>query len=121
VNRTWLWLFWLWTILLFTLTSLPHLDIPVTDKIGVDKLEHLFFYGLFGFLFLKWRGLSTRALGILLVMTLIIPPLDEIHQLWIPGRNCSALDMAADVIGMCLVMSWGWVRLRRTPRSQRAD
>ncbi len=95
-----------WMVLL-TATSLPSQDLP---KVGVsDKIEHFSAYLILAVLLnltllvqnkfetlRKYPSLST--LTIIAFYALI----DELHQLFIPGRDCEALDWVADFIGAIL-------------------
>lgn len=95
-----------WLVLL-TATSLPSKDLPNT---GVsDKIEHFSAYLILAVLLnltlvvqnkfetlKKYPSLST--LTIIAFYALI----DELHQLYIPGRDCEALDWVADFIGAIL-------------------
>ena len=94
----------LYWILLLIATSLPAKDMP---PVGIyDKIEHFggffilsvllslsFLYQNKYPLFKKYFWLS----GFLLVC--LYAGLDEIHQLFIPGRDCDILDWTADAIG----------------------
>ena len=92
-----------WLILL-VLTTLPGKDLP---KTGInDKIEHLSAYFLLGILlslallfqnkFLKIKKYFTLFTGLFIGL---YAALDEIHQLFVPGRDCDILDWTADMIG----------------------
>ena len=91
-----------WMGITFVLTSIPNLafEVPVS---GGDKLEHLAFYGVMGFLFAMWRRECGAPFGKAFVHALLVTAaagcLDELHQVWIPGRYADTLDWLADVGG----------------------
>lgn len=87
------------------LTSYPKLQSPVNDSLNVDKLAHCFIYFVYGLLFLKMHGkqLTRKIFTRLLLLALIVPLLDEIHQIPIPGRSFSGWDILADLFGLSLV------------------
>jgi len=92
-----------WLILL-VLTTLPGNDLP---KTGInDKIEHFTAYFLLGILlslallfqnkFLKIKKYFTLYSGLFIGL---YAALDEIHQLFVPGRECNIMDWTADMIG----------------------
>ena len=95
-----------WGLFLLTLTSWPSPpEVPVVSSIpNFDKLVHAVLYGVEGFLLyfaIRWKGPERfswkRALLVGLVM-MVWGSLDEIHQLWIPGRSCEVADAVTDTI-----------------------
>lgn len=84
-----------------------------TDLDGVpgqwDKLAHVGAYTVLGVLALRafHGGLNSLerwpTVGAL-VLTVTYGVLDELHQGFVPGRDASGLDWAADVLGACLAM-----------------
>jgi VanZ family protein len=97
-------LYWL---LILTLTSLPGVDVPNIHL--NDKIEHLLAYGGLGFLL----NLSLRIQNKFTIVkkypawfsVLIVSAygaLDELHQLFIPGRSCDILDWTADTVGVII-------------------
>ena len=95
-------LYWL---ALFIGTTLPTDEIPQMFKTQ-DKIEH--FLGYFGLAVLVnlWMHFQTKLdflkrkahIFSFLVVT-CYAAIDEIHQLFIPGRDCDILDWTADSIG----------------------
>ena len=92
-----------WGIIL-TLTSLPGDDLP--DVKISDKIEHfLAFWGLAVLLKLtltlqdKYQKLKKYSALFTLLIVGVYAALDEIHQLFIPGRDCQFLDWVADFTG----------------------
>ena len=93
-----------WGLFLFALTSWPSPpEIPgVTSIPNFDKFCHTVLYGVMGFLLyfaMRWPERPKSALlaacfigGALAVFG----TLDEIHQIWIPGRSMEGLDAVAD-------------------------
>lgn len=87
-----------YVFLIFLLSSFPKL--PTVEKPGIDKVEHAIEYSILGFLFLSC--FERRDKKIILIAILIVSlygVMDEFHQYFVPGRDCSVLDMAADFIG----------------------
>jgi VanZ family protein len=91
-------------LLLFTLTTLPTKSMPA---IGVsDKIEHLLAYFVLSFLLFLTLLFQKQSLFLkkyALLFTFIIVffygVVDEVHQLFIPGRSCELFDFTADIIG----------------------
>lgn len=97
-----------WTVLL-GLTSLPGQDLP---KTGInDKIEHFSAYFLLGLLLsltLLFQNKFLKIKRYFAFFTIFIiglyAALDEIHQLFVPGRDCDFFDWTADMIGASLAI-----------------
>ena len=98
----------LYSLLIFGISSIPQTKLPRLDILNFDKLNHLIeyiFYAMTLFLaysnaksekIVKYAGLLTILTGLLFGIT------DEIHQIFVPGREFSMLDYAADTLGILL-------------------
>lgn len=96
----------LYSILIFFLSSLPQSEIPHVRIIGFDKFLHFTEYLLYGMtlmlaytrakspLVLKNAFTASVITGILYAVS------DEIHQLFVVGRDCSIGDFSADALGV---------------------
>lgn len=105
-------LFVMWSITLFTLTSIPKLSTPSTGILEIDKIAHFVVYLIFAFLLVKILNKDKRSLlRILIVAALIIPLIDELHQIPIPGREFSIYDIIADMAGFAVIIFF--VRAKR--------
>ena len=95
-------IYWL---ILFVATTLPAQDLP---KTGVgDKIEHFLAYLILAVLLNltlmfqnKYSTLKNKAWLYTLIFSLIYGGLDEIHQVFIPGRDCDILDWISDSSGV---------------------
>jgi VanZ family protein len=109
-----------WAAVIFTLSSFSTLPEPPTGI--TDKHAHLGAYGLLAATLL-W-GLTDRAparttwtaVAIAVVAATLYGVSDEFHQSFVPGREVSALDLAADAAGAVLVAvalrAWAIIRAR---------
>lgn len=65
-----------------------------------------------------WRGVTARVCVAAAVIAALYGVTDELHQLFVPGRQADVLDVAADSIGATIaaVLAGGWrlVARRRT-------
>ncbi len=95
----------LWAALILVLTSIPNLDVGGAGFPGADKLVHGSLYLVFAWLVARAVG-PRNGRGAQLVQTVAIvalfAALDELHQLWVPGRTADLLDWGADVLGALL-------------------
>ncbi|MCB5251290.1 MAG: VanZ family protein [Candidatus Cloacimonadales bacterium] len=111
--------FWIWAILIFAVSSYPNLKSPVklSEKISWDKIAHFTEYLILAFLYYKYRFLSGLQINKiqkqLFYMLLIIPVFDELHQLLIPGRSFSFLDILADMMGFATIILYLNYRKKR--------
>lgn len=114
-----------WALFLLTLTSWPSPpEVPLISGIpNYDKLIHCFLYGVEGFLLyfsVAWppqsRSAWLRVLAIAGALA-VWGTLDEIHQIWIPGRSMEASDALADTAGGFLgaVIASAWPRRKPQP------
>ena len=94
------------------ITSLPGSDVPISIDHPWDWCIHATMYGGLSFLIVRavtrsgwtkrhlvWWALALSAYG----------ALDELHQLFIPGRDASAMDWMFDTTGVVaglLIGSW---------------
>ena len=96
-------------IVLFVLTSLPSSS---AITVGVsDKIEHFGAYGLLSvFLYLKlfFQNKYELLKRFPALFTIFIASfygfLDEIHQLFVPGRSAELLDWLADFVGSVIAV-----------------
>jgi VanZ family protein len=90
-----------WAVLIMIVSSIPYLGPPPIQFTYVDKVEHFIEYAILGALFAF--GLSKSRKGPVFLTVLLICAaygiFDELHQLFIPGRNCDPFDAAADILG----------------------
>ena len=95
-------IYWL---ILFILTTLPSGSAPDMIKVS-DKLKHFSAYGLLAFLLSltlhfqdKYDYLRQHNFLITVLIIAFYGFIDELHQAFIPGRNCEFLDWIADTLG----------------------
>ncbi len=93
----------LWMAFLYIMSSIPQVA-SYNTFYGQDKIEHIIAFGVLGFLLS--RGFQPHFPGkrfrVVLLVTLIIAiygALDEFHQMFVPGRTASVMDLIADMIG----------------------
>ena len=91
--------------IIFFLSSRP-LDLGVSFP-GFDKLAHGAAYGILGFLlalgfFRTLRAPLKTIIGGVFSAGVLLGILDEVHQIFVPGRNADARDAAADAAGVIL-------------------
>ena len=109
----------LYSGMIFAVSSWPNLQTPSLGKIPVDKVCHIFEYGLYGFLVARALEGSksdwpSRTILFLTVMISFFYGLsDEFHQMFVPGRTSSLSDLMADVIGAFI---GGKIYFRRVSR-----
>jgi VanZ family protein len=90
-----------WAVLIMIVSSIPYLGPPPIQFTYVDKVEHFSEYAILRALFAF--GLSKSRKGPVFLTVLLICAaygiFDELHQLFIPGRDCDPFDAAADILG----------------------
>jgi len=100
----------LWIALQVTLTSLPGKAIPVPLPHPLDWMGHMTLYGGIGVLVARVAALRKWPLRWLVWAGLLLSvwgALDELHQLFIPGRSCEVDDWVADTLGGALGLYLG--------------
>jgi VanZ family protein len=111
----------LWAAMIFALSSTAKLPAPPAGL--TDKHAHLVTYGMLAAL-LVW-GLTDRSLArttwataaAAVALAALFGASDEWHQSFVPGREVSALDLAADITGAAIaavaLRAWAIIRARR--------
>ncbi|MDY6915888.1 MAG: VanZ family protein [Candidatus Cloacimonadota bacterium] len=94
-------LFYIWLAAIFVVTSFPTSALPSDKIMGIDKLGHFGVYLILAFLMLKKDNSILRRKHYLLA--LIIPVIDEVHQIFIPGRYFDLFDLIADFLGFTVI------------------
>lgn len=87
----------LWMVVIFILSSIPGSVFPKIPFPGFDKLVHLMEYGILGFL---WAKAFNSKITLTILIGIIFGIFDEIHQIFIPFREFSILDLLFDGIGV---------------------
>ena len=91
-----------WIAIQLTLTSLPGAAIPVSVNHPLDWVGHFGLYAGLGALVARvasLHGWQPRRLLIAAALISLGAALDELHQVFIPGRDAEFFDWAADTIG----------------------
>ncbi len=109
----------LWIAVIFLASSVP--DMPGGEydfPEGTDKVVHFFEY--FVLSLLLYRGIKDKAAGdrrlllaSIVVIGLVVACLDEFYQFFVPGRDSSIKDLAADLAGVLAGVLLGLFRRGR--------
>jgi len=104
-------LFWVWGLIIFILSSLPNIpkqEIDIWDEpFRLDYLEHFGVFAIWASLFVIWRMKDIGSFSMknhlwFMMGTILFAALDEIHQIWIPGRTFNPLDLIYNVLGLLM-------------------
>ena len=102
-------LFWIWGFIILILSLLP--NIP-TQQVNIwnelfrlDYLEHFGVFAILGGFFVVWRMKPIGRFSVnnniwAIIAMLIFAAIDEIHQIWIPGRAFNPLDLIYNIAGL---------------------
>ena len=94
--------FFSWLFVLLFITSYPKPELGLPSNLPWDKLIHFCLYAPFAFLGLYFSTKLERGRRAFLIFLLLWPLLDELHQIPIPGRGASIMDLVADYVGMAV-------------------
>ncbi len=84
----------LWALIIFSISSLPHEEKEKGLKYGMDKVIHFSIYSYLGYL-------SSKVFGVYgAVGAAMFAVADEMHQMVIPGREASIIDLLANLSGV---------------------
>jgi VanZ family protein len=108
-----------WCLGIFLLSAIPRVPAVLTP-FQVDKIAHAVIYGVL--CFLVWRAfffqshsifLRRHALMASVLFSCVYGVLDEIHQLYVPGRSSDPFDVVADGTGALVCVALLVWRTRR--------
>jgi hypothetical protein len=99
-----------WATAIFIQSSLSYINAPDLGFNLQDKLYHAIEYAIFGFLLRRALVFQTNQfirdnaswLTILIGATYAVS--DEIHQFFVPGRSSDIGDVAADIVGILIII-----------------
>ncbi len=105
-TKTYRFLFYFWLVIIFILTSYPTLP-PLHDKlVSFDKIGHFVIYSILAFFYMKkeQRNNISETFKKVLLLAIFLPIIDELHQIPIPGRDFSFLDIIADYCEFLMII-----------------
>jgi len=107
----------LWAAVIFAFSSVPDLGTGLgTWDLVLRKLAHAAEFAVLGALLLR----ATDRAGLAFALGTLYAVSDELHQVFVPGRMGSPLDIAIDIVGVaCGVLLWQ--RAARSTASARSS
>ena len=87
-----------WMALIFMGSSTPQADVPKQVS-QVAKVLHLIEYAVLGFVVLPFVSRSKSPWAYAVAVCFAYAASDELHQLFVPGRNGMATDVLIDTVG----------------------
>jgi VanZ family protein len=95
-----------YALAVFVLSSIPSLKGPDLGFALQDKVLHMLEFGVFGLLLQRsifhHHSIQVKRIVLVLILGIGYGGLDEIHQLFISGREASLGDFLADGVGIVL-------------------
>jgi VanZ family protein len=95
----------LWLLVIFGLSSIPNNFEPSDSSIPADKIAHAIEFAVLA-LIIAWMLLTrmpgvtpVAVVGATVCLASLYGVTDEFHQYVVPGRDVSAPDLAADIVG----------------------
>ena len=110
----------LWLGIIFSLSSLPASKTPELPFPHLDKIVHVIEFAILGMFTMRAFNSLTklRSIKVKICLSVSICVIwaisDELHQLYVPGRQADFFDFIADVLGVCLAL---WLFSRYTANS----
>jgi len=108
-------------VTIFVLSSIGQEDMPEIVEKFSDKFLHFGVFGLLGVLMVRGfrvsriAWLKTYAAGWTVIFCSLYGILDELHQLLVPGRQCSMTDWLADTGGsLMLILLFSWYSRKKS-------
>ncbi len=107
----------LWALMIFLFSHVPHLESGLPQDFVLRKIAHMAEFAILAFL--VWRALLVRRQDRLFLritaclLALAYAGSDEVHQLFIPGREGSLRDIMIDGGG---ILAWLFLSLWRPSR-----
>ena len=101
-------IFWLWLIFIAVVSSLPNIptqEINIWDEpFRLDYLEHFGVFAILLGVFVLWKSDENGLFYVkkyypFVLGLLFFAIIDELHQLWIPGRSYNPLDLIYNLLG----------------------
>jgi VanZ family protein len=89
------------------LSSKSTLPVP-KGILGFDKFQHLLAYLALAFSVVPWfspeqrRNHRLRTFLLIVLIASLYGMIDEVHQFFVPGRDCNVWDWIADTLGAIL-------------------
>lgn len=109
-----------YSAMIFYVSGLPNLDVGFGFSY-LDKFLHVVEYAILGFLFARaLKGAKTtfsflKLISFTLLFTVLFGISDEWHQMFIPGRDASSMDVLSDSMGGLIgAFSFLWTIKRST-------
>jgi VanZ family protein len=109
----------LWALLIFISSSIPDVTLPEFEIISSDKLAHLIIYIILSALLYRaiayqdrFPKLARWSFGWTFIFAVAYGATDEFHQLFVPNRDASFLDLAADALGAFIFVMYGFLSAR---------
>jgi len=102
--------------IIFALSSQPATELPDIQNIYLDKIAHIIEFFVLGIctvrvfrLWVDMKGVAgnNRIIFIYLfsfIFVVLFGLIDEIHQIYIEGRQFDLIDLVMDAVGMILVL-----------------
>lgn len=88
--------FFLWLLIIFIFSLYPEPPHPPQGLRFMDKIEHFYAYSVLALLYVAWKKKPNLKAFLIIAG---IGVLNEILQLFIPGRDASFGDFFANLIG----------------------
>jgi VanZ family protein len=98
----------LYSLLIYFLSSIPQQNIPPIRLLDFDKFLHLIEYLLYGctlvlaFARSKSEKIAANSTMLSIITGILYAISDEVHQIWVPGRDCNLFDFIADATGLLI-------------------
>lgn len=108
-----------WAILIFYLSGIPDLKTGFEFDFLLRKISHVIEYAILVFLLYRAFAGSCENINRLYLfiypasLTLLYAISDELHQSFVPGRNCSIRDILIDSIGIPVFYFINFIILRK--------
>jgi VanZ family protein len=97
-------LFYFWLTAILIVSSIPDIGSDTETLLGFDKYAHFAEYLILAILYILMKIARKQTLLVknYLLLAIPLPFGDELHQLFIRGREFSLLDYSADWAGVSL-------------------